>query len=70
MPTWHLPQVLATLAWLMGRIAVHAAFDVVDAMAVVAGRRDDQAHFQKRGAVDAVHVLVRSVREIRSDIPS
>ena len=42
------------------RIAVHAALDFVRAMTIVARRRDDQTHFQQRGAVDAVHVLIRS----------
>ena len=44
-----------------GRIAVHGAFDVVHAVAIVAGRRDDQAHLQQRPAVDAVHVLRRGL---------
>ncbi len=43
------------------RIAVHAALDFVRAVTVVARGRDDQAHFQQRGAVDAVHVLVRGL---------
>ena len=40
-----------------GRIAIHAALDVVHAVAIVARRRDDEAHFQQRLAVDAFHVL-------------
>ena len=39
------------------RTAVHAAADVVGAVAIVAGRRDDQPHFEQRLAVDAVGVL-------------
>ena len=46
------------------RIAIHAALDVVHAVAVVAGRRDDEAHLQQRAAVDAVHVLRRRLREL------
>ena len=41
-------------------LAVHAA-DVVDAVAIVAGRRDDQAHLQQGATVDAFHVLRRSL---------
>src|ERR1051325_12039010 len=39
------------------RVAVHSALDVVHAVAIVAGRGDNQAHLQQRAAVDAVHVL-------------
>jgi hypothetical protein len=40
-----------------GGIAVHGALDVMDAVAIVAGRRDDQAHLEERAAMDAFHVL-------------
>jgi len=40
-----------------GRIAIHAAFDFVGAVTIIAGRRDDQAHFQQGAAMDAIHVL-------------
>ena len=41
---------------------VDAALDVVHAVAVVAGRGDDQAHLQQRPAVDAVEVVHSGVR--------
>ena len=41
------------------RIAVHAPFDAVRAVTIIARRCHDQTHFQQRGAVDAVHVLIR-----------
>ena len=43
------------------RIAIHAALDVVNAVAIVAGRRDDKAHLQERSAMDAVFVLGRGL---------
>ena len=43
------------------RIAVHGAFDVVNAVAIVARRRDNQTHFQQRLPVNAVHVLQRRI---------
>ena len=43
------------------RIAVHAALDLVRAVTVIAGRRDNQTHLQQRSAVDAVHVLIRGL---------
>ena len=42
-----------------GRIAVHGAFDVMHAVAIVARRRDNQTHFEQRLPVNAVHVLRR-----------
>ncbi|MFO1514608.1 MAG: hypothetical protein U1F83_17140 [Verrucomicrobiota bacterium] len=39
-----------------GRITIHAALDVVDAVAVVAGGRNDETHLEQRAAVDAVLV--------------
>ena len=45
------------------RAAVHAALDVVHAVAVVAGGRHDQAHLEHAAAVDAVEVLCGDVRE-------
>ena len=45
-----------------GRVAIHGAFDVVRAVAIVAGRRDDQPHFEQRLTVDAVQVLRRGLR--------
>ena len=53
-----------------GRLAVHAALDVVDAVAVVAGGGDDQAHLEQGAAVDAVHVLRRRLRDTSSGIPA
>ena len=43
------------------RIAIYCAFDVMDTMAIVARRSDDQTHFQKGLTVDAVHVLSRGL---------
>src|SRR5262249_14837149 len=39
------------------RVAVHSALNVMDSVAVVARRSDDETHFQQRAAMDAVHVL-------------
>ena len=41
------------------RFAVHGPFDVVDAVAVIAGGGDDEAHLEQGAPVDAVHVLRR-----------
>ena len=38
-------------------VAINGGLDVVDAVAVIAGGRDDQAHLEQGAAVDAVHVL-------------
>ena len=45
-----------------GRFPVHAAFDVVDAVTVIAGGGDDQAHLEQRPPVNAVQVLRRGRR--------
>ena len=45
------------------RVAVDAPLDVVHAVAVVAGRRDHEAHLRERAAVDAVAVLARHLGE-------
>src|ERR1017187_10442590 len=47
-----------------GRVAVHPALDVMHAVAVIAGRRDNQPHLQERAAVDAFHVLRRGLRKL------
>ena len=47
-----------------GRVAVHSALDVMHAVAVVAGRRDNQSHLQERAAVDAFHVLRCGLRKL------
>ena len=44
-----------------GGIAVHGAFDVMHAMAIVAGGRHDQTHFDQRLAVDAVQYSVAAL---------
>ena len=41
------------------RFAVHRPFDVVDAVAVIAGGSDDEAHLEQGTPVNAVHVLCR-----------
>ena len=41
------------------RFAVHGPLDVVDAVAVIAGGGDDEAHLEQGAPVDAVHVLRR-----------
>ena len=41
------------------RFAVHCPFDVVDAVAVIAGGSDDEAHLEQGTSVNAVHVLCR-----------
>ena len=46
-----------------GRIPVHIALDGVRTMAVVARRRDNQAHLQQRPPVNAVHVLRGRLRK-------
>ena len=45
-----------------GRIAVHGALDVMDAVTVVARGRDNQPHLQQRLPVDAVQILRRGLR--------
>ena len=47
-----------------GRVAIHATLDIMDAVAVVARRRNDKPHLQQRAAVDAVFVLRRGLREL------
>ena len=47
-----------------GRVAVHLALDVMHAVAVVAGWRDNQTHLQQRAAMDAFHVLRRGLRKL------
>ena len=42
-----------------GGVPVHGALDVMHAMAVIAGRRDNQAHLDEGASVDAVQVLRR-----------
>ena len=39
------------------RIAVDASLDVVNTMAIVTRRRDDQPHLEQRPAMDAIYVL-------------
>ena len=41
------------------RFAVHRPFDIVDAVAVIAGGSDDEAHLEQGTPVNAVHVLCR-----------
>ena len=45
-----------------GRTAIDAALDVVDAVAIVAGGRDDQPHLQQRPPMNALGVLRRRFR--------
>ena len=44
------------------RIAINAAFNPMDAVTVIAGRSNDEAHFQERPAMDAIRVLSRGIR--------
>jgi hypothetical protein len=44
------------------RIPVHRPPDVMDAVAITAGRRHDQSHLEQAPAMNAVHVLVRHLR--------
>ena len=46
----------------MGESRSIGAFDVVRAVAIVAGRRHDEPHLHQRPAVDAVEVLRRGLR--------
>ncbi len=52
------------------RIAVHVAFDVMHAVAIVARRRHNQSHFQQGVSVDAVHVFGRRLGDTSFRIPS
>ena len=52
---------LSDVGMVDGRIAVDGTFDVMDAVAIVAGRRHDQAHLEQGAAVDAVEVLGRGL---------
>ncbi|MEI6423555.1 MAG: hypothetical protein WCP55_15155 [Lentisphaerota bacterium] len=48
------------------RIAVHAAANVMDAMAVVTGWRHNQAQFDQGTSMDAFHVLRRRLRKLHA----
>jgi len=40
-----------------GGVAIHGTLDVVDTVAIIAGRRHNEAHFQQRAPVNAVVVM-------------
>src|ERR1035437_5127035 len=46
------------------RFTVHGSFDVVDAVAIIAGGGDDEAHLEQGAPVDAVHVLRRRLGQL------
>lgn len=44
------------------RILINAAFDIMDAMAIIAGRRHDEPHFNQRATMNTIEVMARGIR--------